>query len=88
MGDEPLGLDEYRALVEERIPARGTATKPLDECLGLTLASDAPARIPVPPFTNSAMDGRALRLFGLPPLRDHGEALEALVAELDLSRRV
>lgn len=61
MGDEPLGLDEYRALVEARIPARGTATKPLDECLGLTLASDAPARIPVPPFTNSAMDGFAVR---------------------------
>jgi hypothetical protein len=40
---------------------------------------------PAPRPANSALDGRALRLFGLPPLRDHGEALEALVAELDVT---
>lgn len=58
---EPLSIDEHRALIEARIPAPATSTRPLDECLGLVLAEEVAARLPVPPFTNSAMDGFAVR---------------------------
>ena len=37
---------------------------------------------PAPRPTNSVLDGAALRLSGLPPMRHHHEALEELVAEL------
>lgn len=37
---------------------------------------------PAPRPRNSELDGAALRLSGLPPLRHHGEALEELVAAL------
>ncbi|RLP07606.1 molybdopterin molybdotransferase MoeA [Propionibacterium australiense] len=59
--DEPLSVDEHRALIEARIEVPDTVTRALDECLGLVLARDVTALLPVPPFTNSAMDGFAVR---------------------------
>lgn len=35
--------------------------RPLPACLGMTLAEDLFARVPSPPYTNSAMDGFAVR---------------------------
>lgn len=58
---EWLSIEEHRARLEAGLRPRGTTTRPLDECLGLTLVSRVDARIPVPPFTNSAMDGFAVR---------------------------
>ena len=59
--NEPLSVDEHRALIETRIQVPDTVTRALDECLGLVLARDVTALLPVPPFTNSAMDGFAVR---------------------------
>jgi len=44
-----------------RVPLLGVESLPLDECLGLASAEDVVAPESVPPFTNSAMDGYALR---------------------------
>ncbi len=38
-----------------------TETRPIGQCHGLVLATDCDARLAVPPFANSAMDGFAVR---------------------------
>jgi len=52
--------DAQRAVLEamERLPATSV---PLEDCLGLVLAEDVVTSQAVPPFTNSAMDGFAVR---------------------------
>ncbi|AWE41595.1 gephyrin-like molybdotransferase Glp [Actinobaculum sp. 313] len=40
---------------------------PLAQARGLTLGADVPARLPIPPFTNSAMDGFAIRAADVHP---------------------
>jgi len=48
-------------LILDRAAPLPVRAVPLDEALGLVAAEPIPAREPVPPFTNSAMDGFALR---------------------------
>ncbi len=50
-------LDEILALVSPL----SAVTLPLAQCLGLTLHEGLTARLPAPPFTNSSMDGFAVR---------------------------
>lgn len=57
----PLTVGEYLAEVLADVPALPPRHLPLAECGGLVLAEDAAALLPVPPFTNSAMDGFAVR---------------------------
>ncbi len=64
--------------VQEILEAGGHSR---DRVQPTTTAEMVPAR-PAPRPANSALDHRALRLFGLPPMRDHAEALQELVAEL------
>jgi len=52
---------EARQLVLEHITPLTPGTVALDQALGLAAAEDLRAAEPVPPFTNSAMDGYALR---------------------------
>jgi len=56
-----LGYQEALKLVLERAEPLPSRRLPLMEALGLAAAEDILAREPVPPFTNSAMDGFALR---------------------------
>ena len=57
----PISADGYRAQVLGGIePTAGAATA-LSEAAGLVLTSDIRAIVPIPPFTNSAMDGYAVR---------------------------
>jgi molybdopterin molybdotransferase len=60
-GEEMLGYAEALRLVLERAEPLPPRTLPLAQALGLVAAGDILAREPVPPFTNSAMDGFALR---------------------------
>jgi len=52
---------EARQIVLERLAPREPKRVPLAQALGLAVAEDLHSPEPVPPFTNSAMDGFALR---------------------------
>ncbi|MDO8119789.1 molybdopterin molybdotransferase MoeA [Isoptericola sp. b490] len=54
-------VDEHLAEILELVSPPPAATLPLAACLGLTLRADLTARLPAPPFTNSSMDGFAVR---------------------------
>ncbi len=57
-----LAVDEHRATVAALLAETPVERRPLSECLGLALAEDLTASIPLPPFHNSAMDGYAVRV--------------------------
>lgn len=57
----PLTVEEYLAVVLDDVPAPTPVSLPLEDCAGLTLADDVVAKLPVPTFTNSSMDGFAVR---------------------------
>ena len=63
MHDPTLSTMEHRDLIEALALSHILPhdMMPAEECLGRRLAVDLSARIPLPPFTNSAMDGFALR---------------------------
>lgn len=54
-------VDEHRAAVAAVVPAARTVETPVAQARGLVLARDVAAPISLPPFTNSAMDGYAVR---------------------------
>ncbi|WP_460997764.1 molybdopterin molybdotransferase MoeA [Trueperella pyogenes] len=60
----PVTPEDYLAAAVAHLrPARlDTESVPLFDALGRTLANDAVARLSVPPFDNSAMDGFAVRV--------------------------
>ncbi|SDN37183.1 molybdopterin molybdotransferase MoeA [Allokutzneria albata] len=51
---------EHRAAVAALLSRTPVESRPLAACLGLVLAEDLHARISLPPFDNSAMDGYAV----------------------------
>ena len=59
-------VDEYLNQVLTQVKSLPPTVMPVAEALGATLAEDVFARFPVPPFTNSAMDGFAVRACDLP----------------------
>lgn len=56
-----ITLDEARAHVRSRLPVPRAQRVRSDEALGLVLRTDVVSRRQIPPFTNSAMDGFAVR---------------------------
>ncbi|OIN77976.1 molybdopterin molybdotransferase MoeA [Mycobacterium malmoense] len=54
-------VDEHQRIVREMIRARPAVTVKLAEAQGLVLADDVVARLALPVFDNSAMDGYAVR---------------------------
>ena len=57
----PLTVEQYLSAVLDDVLSPTPTTLPLADCAGLVLAEDVAAKLPVPPFTNSAMDGFAVR---------------------------
>jgi molybdopterin molybdotransferase len=53
-------VDEHRAVVAALLAPTPVQDRALADALGLVLAEDLHARIPLPPFDNSAMDGYAV----------------------------
>jgi len=59
---KPLtGVADHKARVAELVGVMPVRELPVADCLGLVLARDLVAPIPLPPFDNSAMDGYAVR---------------------------
>lgn len=56
-----ISLDEAWSRISERAAPLPTEVRDLDEATGFVLAEDLFAKIDLPPFANSAMDGYALR---------------------------
>jgi molybdopterin molybdotransferase len=66
-GGPLLSVDDAVAIITSRVSAVAEIeTVPLIEADGRTLASDLVAPLPLPPFTNSAVDGYALASRDLP----------------------
>lgn len=57
----PVEIAEHRELVMSLAGGPAVTRMPLDRCLGLVSAEPVTAALEVPPFTNSAMDGFAVR---------------------------
>jgi molybdopterin molybdotransferase len=69
-GDEPLTIEEALAFIQARVPAvAGVKNLPLSACDGRVLAADLIARSPLPAFFNAAVDGYAVRMADLDPVR-------------------
>lgn len=75
-----LSIEEYSAQLEELLRAHPLqpARMALDECHGLVLAVDCHARLAVPPFTNSAMDGFAVHYDSVAEAVSAGETLRVV----------
>jgi molybdopterin molybdotransferase len=56
-----LSVEAARQTIVQALQATATEVIPFDEAAGRVLAEDVIAEIPVPPFTQSAMDGFAVR---------------------------
>nr|WP_244515173.1 gephyrin-like molybdotransferase Glp [Actinopolyspora xinjiangensis] len=55
-------VDEYRERISNLLAPTPGQRVALEDCLGLALAEDVTAPIPLPPFDNSAVDGYAVRV--------------------------
>jgi molybdopterin molybdotransferase len=80
-GGPMLSVDEAVGIIASRVQAVGeTETVPLVEADGRVLAHDIVAPLPLPPFTNSAVDGYAVPYAALPPDRELAVPLKGRVA--------
>src|SRR5258705_10941795 len=67
-GGPMMSVDEAVGIIAARVmPVGEVETVALAEADGRILASDISAPLPLPPFTNSAVDGYAVRSGDLPP---------------------
>jgi molybdopterin molybdotransferase len=67
-GGPMMSVDEAVGIIAARVTAvQDVEAVPLMEADGRILASDISASLPLPPFTNSAVDGYAVRSRDLPP---------------------
>src|ERR1700716_2371344 len=67
LGGPMMSVDEAVGIITERVTAvRDVETVSLTEADGRILARDISAPLPLPPFTNSAVDGYAVRSGDLP----------------------
>jgi molybdopterin molybdotransferase len=67
-GGPMMSVDEAVGIIAARVTAvHDVQAVPLNEADGRILATDILAPLPLPPFTNSAVDGYAIRSRDLPP---------------------
>ena len=76
-----ISIDEAIAIIKANIPAPVVAECPLDKAVGCYLAEDVRAPEPSPRYTNSAMDGYAVRWADLVALTPERPVTLTLVGE-------
>jgi molybdopterin molybdotransferase len=70
-GETALTIDEALAFIRERVPAvAGLETLPVGDCDGRVNGEDLLAKVGLPAFANSAVDGYAVRHADLSPAGD------------------
>jgi molybdopterin molybdotransferase len=80
-GGPMMSVDEAVGIIAARVtPVREAETVALAQADGRILATDISAPLPLPPFTNSAVDGYAVRSRDLPP---RGKAAFAVVGRVE-----
>lgn len=80
-----IRYDEALKIIRELTPELSLERLPLTESTGRILAEDLVAKVPSPPFTNSAVDGYALRLADLGPNRMLGVSGVLLARPVELA---
>ncbi len=80
-----IRYDEALKIIRELTPVLSLERLPLAEAVGRVLGEDLFAKIPSPPFTNSAVDGYALRLADLGPNRTLGVSAVLLAKPVELA---
>jgi molybdopterin molybdotransferase len=79
-GGPMMSVDEAVGIIAARVtPVQDVETVALTEADGRILAADISASLPLPPFTNSAVDGYAVRSRDLPPAGEAGFAVSGRV---------
>jgi molybdopterin molybdotransferase len=79
-GGPMMSVDEAVAIIAARVtPVHDIDTVSLVQADGRILASDISAPLPLPPFTNSAVDGYAVRSRDLPPREERAFAVTGRV---------
>jgi molybdopterin molybdotransferase len=73
-GGPMMSIDEAVGIITARVtPVREIEIVSLIDADGRVLARDIAAPLPLPPFTNSAVDGYAVRSSDLPQGQEHGQ---------------
>ena len=79
-GGPMMSVDEAVGIIAERVaPVRDVVTVPLAQADGRILANDISAPLPLPPFTNSAVDGYAVSSRDLPQKQEQAFPVEGRV---------
>src|SRR6266567_9280343 len=79
-GGPMMSVDEAVDIITAKVTAVAEAeTVPLGEADGRVLAGDVAAPLPLPPFTNSAVDGYAVRGRDLPDAKEQAFAIAGRV---------
>lgn len=77
--------EEHLKDVLDRVEPLETMTAPTVEAVGLALAEDVEARLAIPPFSNSAMDGYLVNSADLPAIQSEEVRVEKLDKPVELS---
>lgn len=76
-----ITIEEAREIIRENLPPRQIENIDLDEAPGQVLAADVFAREPSPRYTNSAMDGFAVRWDDVQAVADSGPITLTIIGE-------
>ena len=86
-GGPMMPVDEAVRLITARVkPVGRVETVPLADADGRVLARDIAAPLPLPPFTNSAVDGYAVRSEDIPKLQEQALVISDRIAAGDPAR--
>lgn len=75
-------VEEHREAILASVTAGAPRRVPLEDAVGLVLAGDVRAVMPLPPFDNSAMDGYAVRVADVAAASSRHPAVLRVIADL------